>query len=184
VAWRGNSLDSALLKKVIIYTDGACEGNPGPGGWAAILFWNGRTKEVSGGAPATTNNRMELEAALKGLTALREPCEITFFTDSEYLRKGISEWVKGWKARGWMTRDKQPVKNDDLWKALDKAQAGHRIEWRWVKGHAGNEHNERCDLLARQAVLAIRKQYRPEELKAMVRELKATAKAAPVPALL
>lgn len=172
------------MKKVIIYTDGACEGNPGPGGWAAILFWNGRTKEVSGGIPATTNNRMELEAAIKGLTALREPCEITFYTDSEYLRKGITEWLSGWKARGWITRNKQPVKNEDLWRALDRAQAAHKIDWRWVKGHAGNEHNERCDLLARQAVVDIRKQYSREQLKEMVRELKAAGEGASTAALL
>jgi ribonuclease HI len=140
------------LKNVTIYTDGACQGNPGPGGWAAVLLWNGRTKEVFGGEPATTNNRMELQAAIGALQTLKEPCRIKFFTDSEYLRKGITQWLKGWKAKGWVTMQKQPVKNDDLWKALDLAQSCHEIEWCWVKGHAGNEYNERCDELARNAV--------------------------------
>ncbi len=137
---------------MIIYTDGACQGNPGPGGWAAVLLWNGRIKEVSGGDPATTNNRMELQAAIEALRVLKEPCRIEFYTDSEYLRKGITQWLKGWKAKGWITREKQPVKNDDLWKALDHAQTCHEIDWRWVKGHAGHDLNERCDLLAREAV--------------------------------
>jgi ribonuclease HI len=144
------------LKKVTIYTDGGCQGNPGPGGWAAVLLWNGRTKELSGGAPETTNNRMALRAAIEGLGALRAPCENEVFTGSEYLRKGISEWIKGWKARGWQTRQKTPVKNDDLWRALDTAAQAHRIQWRWVKGHAGNQHNERCDTLAREAVARVR----------------------------
>ena len=160
------------MKRVTIYTDGGCEGNPGPGGWAAVLLWNGRTKEVSGGEPATTNNRMELMAAIAGLGALKEPCEIAFYTDSEYLRKGISEWIKGWKARSWQTREKTPVKNGDLWRALDAAAACHKIEWRWVKGHAGHEHNERCDVLAREAVGRVRQQHRPEQLKALLAEFK------------
>ncbi len=143
------------MKKVTIYTDGGCHGNPGPGGWGAVLIWNGRTKELSGGEPLTTNNRMELQAAIASLAALREPCEISLFTDSEYLRKGISEWIKGWKARGWQTRQKTPVKNGDLWQTLDAATRGHRIEWRWVKGHAGNAHNERCDTLAQEAIAKI-----------------------------
>jgi len=148
------------LKKVTIYTDGGCHGNPGPGGWAAVLLWNGRTKELNGGDPATTNNRMELQAAIAGLGALREPCEIEFFTDSEYLRKGITEWIKGWKARGWQTRQKTPVKNDDLWRALDDAVQGHSIVWRWVKGHAGNHYNERCDVLAGEAIARVKKERR------------------------
>ena len=163
------------MKKVTIYTDGGCEGNPGPGGWAAVLLWNGRTKEVSGGEPATTNNRMELRAAIAGLTTLKEPCEIEFYTDSEYLRKGISEWIKGWKARGWQTREKTPVKNGDLWRALDTATTGHRIQWRWVKGHAGNLYNERCDTLAGEAIAQIRRQHRPDQLKTMLREFKSQA---------
>ena len=143
---------SPPLKNVTIYTDGACQGNPGPGGWAAVLLWNGRTKEVSGGEPETTNNRMELQAAIEALQALKEPCRIKFFTDSQYLRQGITQWIRGWKAKGWVTMHKQPVKNDDLWKALDHARSCHEIEWCWVKGHAGNDYNERCDELARNAV--------------------------------
>lgn len=172
------------LKKVTIYTDGGCEGNPGPGGWAAVLLWNGRCKEVSGGEPATTNNRMELSAAIAGLGALKEPCEIVCYTDSEYLRKGISEWIKGWKARGWRTRDKKPVKNDDLWRALDAATAGHQIEWRWVKGHAGHEHNERCDVLAGEAIARMRREHRPDQLKAHLHAFKQQAEGTPVTSLL
>jgi len=145
-----------------------------------VLFWNGRTKEISGGEPATTNNRMELMAAIGGLTVLKEPCEIEFYTDSEYLRKGISEWIKGWKARGWQTRGKTPVKNDDLWRALDAATQGHKIDWRWVKGHAGHEHNERCDILAGEAIAKVRQQHRPEQLKALLGEFKRKSEGAPV----
>ncbi len=165
------------MKKVTIYTDGGCEGNPGPGGWAAVLMWNGRTKEISGGDPATTNNRMELSAAIGGLSILKEPCEIELFTDSEYLRKGISEWINGWKAHGWKTRAKTPVKNCDLWRTLDAATRGHQINWRWVKGHAGNEHNERCDVLAGEAIAQMRKQHRPEQLKALLGEFKRKSEA-------
>lgn len=139
------------------------------------MLWNGRTKEVSGGEPATTNNRMELRAAIAGLTTLKEPCEIELFTDSEYVRKGISEWIKGWKARGWQTREKTPVKNGDLWRALDAATTGHRIQWRWVKGHAGNLHNERCDTLAGEAIAQIRRQHRPDQLKALLQAFKQQA---------
>ncbi len=135
-----------------IYTDGACRGNPGPGGWAAILLWNGRTKELRGGTPATTNNRMELQAAIEALRALREPCRIELFTDSTYLRHGVTRWLREWKAKGWTTRKREPVKNEDLWKELDRVQADHAIEWRWVRGHAGHALNERCDQLAREAV--------------------------------
>ncbi|MEI8233493.1 MAG: ribonuclease HI [Verrucomicrobiota bacterium] len=172
------------LKKVTIYTDGGCEGNPGPGGWGAVLLWNGRCKEVSGGEPATTNNRMELQAAIAGLSALKEPCEIVCYTDSEYLRKGISEWIQGWKARGWRTKGKTPVKNGDLWRALDAATAGHRIEWRWVKGHAGHEHNERCDVLAGEAIVQMRREHRPERLKALLQDFKRQAEGVPEAAML
>ena len=140
------------MKNVTIYTDGACQGNPGPGGWAAILLWNGRTKELSGGEADTTNNRMELRAAIEAIRVLREPCHIELFTDSEYLRNGITKWLAGWKRKGWITRQREPVKNEDLWKELDRARACHTIEWRWVRGHAGNVYNERCDELARNAV--------------------------------
>ena len=160
------------MKSITIYTDGACEGNPGPGGWAAVLLWNGRTKEISGGEPATTNNRMELQAAIGALAILKEKCEIEFFTDSEYLRKGITEWLRGWKARNWLTKEKQPVKNEALWRELDRVQNGHKINWRWVKGHAGNHYNERCDLLAREAVISLRKQYPPAQLKELLKAYK------------
>ena len=145
------------LKKITIHTDGGCEGNPGPGGWAAVLEYGGRTKEVSGGEAATTNNRMELRASIAALEALTEPCEVDLFTDSTYLRDGITKWIKAWKARGWMTTTKQPVKNEDLWRRLDTLAAGHRIEWHWVKGHAGHAENERADALARAGIDIARK---------------------------
>jgi ribonuclease HI len=137
-----------VTPKVVIYTDGACRGNPGPGGWGAILISGGHEKALCGGELATTNNRMELMAAIQALEALKKPCKVELHTDSQYLRTGISEWVSGWKARGWKTAAKQPVKNDDLWKRLDTARARHDVDWRWVKGHAGHELNERADELA------------------------------------
>lgn len=161
------------LKKITIHTDGGCEGNPGPGGWAAVLEYGGRTKEVSGGEAATTNNRMELQASIAALEALTEPCEVDLFTDSTYLRDGITKWIKAWKARGWMTTAKQPVKNEDLWRALDAAAARHRIHWRWVKGHAGHAGNERCDVLAGAAIAGIKKRFSREQLRAAVAALQA-----------
>jgi len=155
------------LKQVIIHTDGACSGNPGPGGWAAILRHDVHCREVSGGDPATTNNRMELQAALGALAALKEPCRIEFFTDSEYLRQGITEWISQWKRRGWLTRDRKPVKNVDLWQSLDQLVAPHQIDWKWLKGHAGHADNERCDVLARQAIDGIRQQHSSAQLKAL-----------------
>jgi len=137
---------------VIIYTDGACSGNPGPGGWGALLRFGRHEKELSGGTSETTNNRMELTAAVKALEAIKWPCKVDFYTDSEYLRRGITEWVKGWKARGWLTSQKKPVKNQDLWRALDAASKAHEIKWHWVRGHAGQRDNERADELARQAI--------------------------------
>lgn len=157
---------------MLVYSDGACEGNPGPGGWAAILIYQQHIKELSGGSPATTNNRMELRAAVEALGALKEPCEVEFFTDSKYVQSGISEWLEGWKRRGWRTKDKQPVKNDRLWRALDEASTGHKISWNWVKGHSGHEMNERCDLLARAAIRQIRRQFTPEQLRAILVEFK------------
>jgi len=142
------------LPHVTIYTDGACSGNPGPGGWAALLRYGNHEKELVGSEQETTNNRMELTAALKALRALKESCQIDFFTDSEYLRKGINEWMAKWKRKGWKTAAKKPVKNQDLWKALDKAIQGHQITWHWVRGHAGNRYNERVDKLARRAIFA------------------------------
>jgi len=160
------------MKTVTLYSDGACEGNPGPGGWAAILTYQEHVKEISGGSPATTNNRMELQAAVEGLRALKETCEIEFFTDSKYVQSGISEWLKDWKVRGWKTKEKKAVKNEELWRALDVESAKHQISWKWVKGHAGNDMNERCDLLARTEILKIRQQFKPDQLKALLEELK------------
>ena len=137
---------------VEIFTDGACSGNPGPGGWGTILRWKGRDKELSGGETLTTNNRMELMAAIRGLEELKRPCDVVIYTDSTYVQKGITEWLPGWKARGWKTADKKPVKNDDLWKRLEQATLPHKITWKWVKGHAGHPENERADELARQGI--------------------------------
>ncbi|WP_308911903.1 ribonuclease HI [Pseudokordiimonas caeni] len=136
-------------RTVVIYTDGACSGNPGPGGWGAVLEWNGHEKELSGGAFETTNNRMELTAAIEALNALTRPCKVILHTDSTYVKDGITKWIHGWQSRGWKTADKKPVKNADLWQALLDAEAPHTIEWKWVKGHAGHDGNERADELAR-----------------------------------
>jgi ribonuclease HI len=144
------------MSSVIIHTDGACKGNPGPGGWGAILQAAGKTKEMSGGEPVTTNNRMELMAAIMALDALTRPCAVELHTDSKYVMTGITEWIHGWKARGWKTADKKPVKNDDLWKRLDAARARHDVKWRWVKGHAGHELNERADQLANRGIEEMR----------------------------
>ena len=141
-----------MTPKVTIYTDGACKGNPGAGGWGAILFYGDKKKEISGGEPATTNNRMELMAAIQALELLNRPCKIELHTDSQYVMKGIQEWIRGWKARGWKTADKSPVKNDDLWKRLDAARERHDVDWRWVKGHAGHPLNERADALANEGL--------------------------------
>jgi ribonuclease HI len=137
---------------VVIYTDGACSGNPGPGGWGAILMHGATVKELCGGELATTNNRMELMAAIQALEALKKPCQVELHTDSQYVQKGIHEWIHSWKRRGWKTADGKAVKNDDLWRRLDEARARHDVKWRWVKGHAGHEHNERADELARQGL--------------------------------
>ena len=139
-------------KRVEIYTDGACSGNPGPGGWGAILRFNGVEKEMSGGDPETTNNRMEMMAAISALEAFKRPCVVDIYTDSSYVRDGITKWIFGWQKRGWKTADKKPVKNVELWQRLLEALKTHKVEWHWVKGHAGHPENERCDELARQAV--------------------------------
>ena len=131
-----------------IYTDGACSGNPGPGGWAALLIFNGREKELSGGEALTTNNRMELTAAIKGLEALTRPCAVDLYTDSQYVREGVTSWIKGWKVRGWKTAGRKPVKNEDLWRLLEEAAAKHQVQWHWVKGHAADPLNNRVDALA------------------------------------
>lgn len=140
------------LKEITIFTDGGCHGNPGPGGWGVILCSGSMRKEISGSEKETTNNRMELRAAISGLSALKEPCVVTLYTDSQYLRQGITEWIRGWKARGWITSARQPVKNADLWRELDEAAKRHRITWKWIKGHAGHPENERCDQLAQTAI--------------------------------
>ena len=135
-----------------IYADGACKGNPGVGGWGAWLAYDGNEKELFGGEALTTNNRMELTGVIKALEAIKRPSEVTIFTDSVYVQKGMTEWIASWKARGWRTADKKPVKNEDLWKALDCLAAQHNIKWQWVKGHAGNAGNERADMLANKGV--------------------------------
>ena len=154
-----NSGDGAP-KIVDIFTDGACSGNPGPGGWGAILRYGAVEKELYGGEPATTNNRMELMAAIQALEALKRPMEVRLYTDSEYVKNGITQWIHGWKARGWKTADKKPVKNEDLWRRLDEAKSRHRIEFHWVRGHAGHPENERADALARQGIADIRQAAR------------------------
>ena len=136
-------------KNVEIHTDGACLGNPGPGGWAALLRHGGTEKEIAGGEPATTNNRMELMAAIMALEALKSPCDVVLSTDSQYVQKGIGEWLPNWIRRGWKTAAGEPVKNQDLWQRLDAAAKAHKVQWKWVKGHAGHAENERVDQLAR-----------------------------------
>ena len=144
------------MSEVEIFTDGACSSNPGPGGWAAILRYGEVEREISGAEPASTNNRMELFAAIAALEALKRPCSVKLYTDSQYLRDGITKWLPLWKARGWRTADKKPVKNIDLWQRLDAAAAPHRVEWHWVRGHAGHPENDRADALARAAIAAAR----------------------------
>jgi ribonuclease HI len=141
------------LTKVEIATDGACKGNPGPGGWGALIRSGGTEKELSGGEKMTTNNRMELMAAIEGLRALKRPCRVTLSTDSRYVMDGLTKWIKGWQKNGWKTAAKQPVKNAELWQALLEAAKPHRIDWVWVKGHAGHPDNERCDKLASDAAM-------------------------------
>jgi ribonuclease HI len=147
---------SSARKIVEIFTDGACSGNPGPGGWGAVLRYGEVEKEMSGGEPATTNNRMEMMAAIMAIEAVKRPCEIHLHTDSEYLRNGIMTWIHSWKARGWKTADKKPVKNVDLWQRLERAIETHDVHWHWVKGHSGHIENERADELARLAIRQMR----------------------------
>ncbi len=143
--------------RVSIWTDGACSGNPGPGGWGAVLRYGEREKELKGGAPLTTNNRMELTAAIAALETLTRPCAVSLHTDSQYLRGGVTGWLAGWKRNGWRTSDKKPVKNEDLWRRLDDAASRHDIDWLWVRGHAGDPLNERADELAREGMSPFRK---------------------------
>lgn len=137
------------MKKVTIYTDGACSGNPGPGGWGALLMYGEHEKELGGGEAETTNNRMEMMAAIRALESLKQPCDITLYTDSQYVMKGITEWMKGWERNGWRTADRKPVKNADLWQELARQTHRHKIQWKWVRGHNGDVHNERVDAIAR-----------------------------------
>lgn len=146
------------LTEVAVFTDGACLGNPGPGGWAALLVWQGQEKELVGAEAQTTNNRMELTAAIMALEALSRPCAVTVHSDSRYVIDGIEKWLAGWKNRGWKTADKSPVKNQDLWQRLDAARAQHELRWVWVRGHAGHDQNERVDKLANQAAKAIKEE--------------------------
>ncbi len=145
-----------MPERVVIHTDGACSGNPGPGGWGAILEWNGHAKELHGGEPNTTNNRMELTAAIMALEALKRACTVDIHTDSQYLRNGITAWIKTWKRNGWRTSSREPVKNADLWKRLDEALHHHTVRWHWVRGHSGHDMNERADELARQGIAEVR----------------------------
>jgi ribonuclease HI len=140
------------MKEVEAFTDGACRGNPGPGGWGAVLKADGRVKELCGGEALTTNNRMELTAAIRALQALKVPCRVALYTDSTYVRNGITQWVPGWRRRGWLTADRKPVKNQDLWEALEELAGRHEVEWHWVRGHAGHPENERADALANQGL--------------------------------
>jgi ribonuclease HI len=142
--------------RVVIHTDGACSGNPGPGGWGAILEWGDHRREIKGGEPHTTNNRMELIAAISALEALKRPCDVDIHTDSQYLRQGIMEWIHNWKRNGWRNAAKKPVLNADLWRRLDAAVARHNVHWHWVRGHAGHDLNERADELAREAIAEMR----------------------------
>ena len=144
-----------MAEVVRIYTDGACKGNPGPGGWGALLQSGGHERELFGGEASTTNNRMELTAVIRALEALKRPSEVEVYTDSEYVMKGITEWLPAWKRRGWKTADRKPVKNDDLWRALDAAAQRHTVRWHWVRGHAGHPENERADALANRGVSSL-----------------------------
>ena len=150
------------MKEIQAFTDGACSGNPGPGGWGAVLRWNGNEKELSGGEADTTNNRMELMAAISALNALKEPCQVDLYTDSVYVRDGISGWIDGWKRNGWKTAAKKPVKNAELWQALDEARKRHKVVWHWVKGHAGHPENERADELARAGMAPFKQKKIPQ----------------------
>ncbi|MGV7031745.1 ribonuclease HI [Methylobacterium symbioticum] len=153
----GTTEESAAPASVRIYTDGACSGNPGPGGWGAILLYGDTERELSGGEAFTTNNRMELLAAIEALEALKRPCRVDLFTDSQYLRQGVTAWIHNWKARGWLTADRKPVKNEDLWRRIDAARQRHAVTWHWVKGHASDPLNNRVDALAVAAMAPFKK---------------------------
>jgi ribonuclease HI len=144
------------MKSVEVFTDGACKGNPGPGGWGALMRYQGNEKSLYGGEPLTTNNRMELTAAIEALRSLKEPCEVALTTDSQYVRQGITEWIINWKKRGWRTASKEPVKNVDLWQALDEQCQRHQVQWHWIKGHSGHRENEIADELANRGIVEMR----------------------------
>ncbi len=158
------------MKRVAIHSDGGCEGNPGPGGWAAVLRYGEKAREIHGGVTATTNNRMELQAAIEALKALREPCAVEFHTDSQYVRQGITEWLPVWKSKGWRTAKRKRVKNEELWRELETSASRHTIEWKWVKGHAGDADNERCDRLAGEAIRRVLKENSKEQLATALTE--------------
>jgi ribonuclease HI len=160
------------MHSVVIHTDGGCHGNPGPGGWAAVLTCGPHQRELSGGAPATTNNRMELQAAIEALNALTEPCVVQLHTDSNYLRDGISKWLAGWKRNGWKTKMKEAVKNEDLWRQLDAAARRHTVQWHWVRGHAGNIGNERCDQLVQRAIADVKQKHSKAQLRESLQQMK------------
>ncbi len=141
-----------MTPKVVIYTDGACSGNPGPGGWGAVMISGAHERDICGGESPTTNNRMEMMAAIQALETLKKPCRVDLHTDSQYLRQGVTQWMQHWKVRGWKTADRKPVKNEDLWRRLDEARARHEVYWHWVKGHSGHPLNERADELARKGL--------------------------------
>lgn len=165
------------MADVVIHTDGACDVNPGPGGWAAVVRHGERVREISGGAPATTNNRMELQAAIEALRLLKRPCTVELYTDSQYLRNGISEWLPGWKQRGWLTAARKPVKNADLWRELDALASQHSISWRWLRGHSGHSDNERCDQLANEQVRRIKGAVPAVERARLLREFQTRGEA-------
>lgn len=171
------------MKKITIYSDGGCQGNPGPGGWAALLIYGKVRKEISGACAATTNNQMELTAAIQALKRLKESCEVEFYTDSEYVQKGMTSWLPNWKRRGWRTADKKPVKNVDLWQALDEQAARHTIRWHWVRGHNEQPENERCDELATQAIDRLREELGEAELKRALADFLARQSASEAPRL-
>lgn len=160
------------MKKVVVHSDGGCHGNPGPGGWAAVLSYGSHRREISGGEMATTNNRMEIMAAIEALSALKEPCEVEFFTDSEYVKNGVTKWIWAWEKNGWRTKERKPVKNADLWRKLAAAARTHAVSWNWLKGHNGHVENERCDLLAKAAIEKIKAVHPTSELKAALEAFK------------
>jgi ribonuclease HI len=153
------------MKEVVIYSDGACKGNPGPGGWAAILRYNGAEREISGGVPATTNNRMELQAAIEALRTLKEPCKIYFYTDSAYLQNGVTKWIQQWITRSWLTKGSTSVRNQELWQELHRLTEPHTVVWRWIRGHSKIRDNSRCDRLARLEIANINRTFNDRVLK-------------------